>query len=307
MNVFCDFAQRRSWMQWEEGSIMDGHFAGSSLALFPEEIWKHHCHPPACANGLLLKSPLQYSPHGSFLQTLQAFPEEGSLQILIYDALQHRASVDFPVLFLTVLYLYQGEGPTSLVLSSLWTMVPFYCWLSTPSPDYFQYIRNTASKSETILSLVKLGTVLVSDDTFIDFTIYFITKHCRLHTLSSTLWNKAFEGRNRYAHLKWTLIWGGELEICSGYFLLLAARRRVVSCTGLQLNNEPCCIRHCDSKEHGASNIMHYIALCQSWVCWTQIQSMLQCCGLHEIPLLYSTASPLVPCCQVSHLPIQPS
>lgn len=51
---------------------------------------------------------------------------------------------------------------------------------------------------------------------------------------------------------------------------------------------------------------MHYIALCQPWVCRTQIQSMLQCCGLHAIPLLHSTASPPVPCCQVSHLPIHP-
>lgn len=51
-----------------------------------------------------------------------------------------------------------------------------------------------------------------------------------------------------------------------------------------------------------ASSIMHYIAFCQPWVCWTQIESMLQCCGLHEIPC--STLQFLFLCCQMSCLPI---
>lgn len=39
--------------------------------------------------------------------------------MLIYEALQLGASVDFPGLYTTVIYLYQGEGPALLVLSSL--------------------------------------------------------------------------------------------------------------------------------------------------------------------------------------------
>lgn len=52
------------------------------------------------------------------------------------------------------------------------------------------------------LSLVNLGTIIVSDTPpFIGFTVYFLTKHRGLHTLSSTLKNKASEGRERHACL----------------------------------------------------------------------------------------------------------